>query len=199
MMADRRMHGPGPGAERSTTPTPPRMARPTIRLMVCGNADRSDDGLALAATATLLPTLPHDVLAALEVRRCMELRVEDLLDLPIGSSLVVVDAVTGVEPGQIVHLTLDELTAMARRGGPGRPMPRSSHQLPIELVLGLSELLRGRPIPGAFIGLGGRSFAFGPRLSRVVRDALPSLRAAISAELGRLTLAPTTVPPAPEH
>jgi hydrogenase maturation protease len=164
----------------------PRLAPPTTRLMVCGNADRSDDGLALAAIATLLPTLPPAILATLEVRRCSELRVEDLLDLPLGSSLVVVDAVTGVEPGAVVHLSLETLAGLARQGGTDRPTPRSSHQLPIELVLGLAELLRGRPIPGAFVGLGGRSFTYGPHLSRVVRNALPSLRDAIAAELCEL-------------
>jgi hydrogenase maturation protease len=190
-MTARRSRHPLALVDRDDVPRPPRMARPTTRLIVCGNADRSDDGLALAAIATLLPTLPPPILAMLEVRRCSELRVEDLLDLPLESSLIVVDAVTGVEPGQVVHLSLEMLAGLARRGGADRPTPRSSHQLPIELVLGLAELLRGRPIPGAFVGLGGRSFAFGPRLSRVVRDALPSLRAAIAAELDHLAVGAT--------
>ena len=56
---------------------------PIIRIVVCGNADRGDDGVALAAIATLLPTLPHSLLSKVEIRRCLELRVEDLVELAL--------------------------------------------------------------------------------------------------------------------
>ena len=51
-----------------------------VRLLVCGNADRGDDGAPLAAVATLLPSLPPHLLADLDVRRCEQLELEDLID-----------------------------------------------------------------------------------------------------------------------
>jgi hydrogenase maturation protease len=154
---------------------------PTVRIVVCGNADRGDDGVALATVATLLPSLPRGLLAKLEVRRCLELRVEDLTDLPPGVDCLILDAVAGVEPGTVVRLPLRELA--------GRPpfTPRSSHQLPIDLVVGLAGILRDVPVSGTFIGLAGHGFGYGTALSRVVRAAMPAFREAIEAELYDLT------------
>ena len=154
-----------------------------IRLVACGNADRGDDGLAWKAVRPLAERLPAEVAVAVEVRRATELRVEDLLDLVPGQSLVIVDAVSGVEPGTVVRFPLDELPLATGRGGAGRPAPRSSHQLPIEVVLGLAETLLERRIEGVFVGLGGGSFGIGEPLSEIVTEALPRLRAAVVAEL----------------
>ena len=153
---------------------------PTVRIVVCGNADRGDDGVALATVATLLPSLPPDIQTRLEVRRCLDLRVDDLIDLPPGMDCLILDAVAGVEPGQVVRLSLAELVE--------RPAfsPRSSHELPIHLVLGLAGIIRERPVSGTFIGLGGNRFGYGTPLSRVVRAAMPAFREAIEAELHRL-------------
>jgi hydrogenase maturation protease len=155
---------------------------PTVRIVVCGNADRGDDGVALATVATLLPSLPRGLLLRIEVRRCLELRVEDLVDLPPGVSCLLLDAVAGVEAGRVVQLTLEELI--------GRPAfkPRSSHQLPIELVLGLAGRLRNEPVCGTFIGLAGHGFGYGAPLSPVVRAAMPAFRKAIERELHHLAL-----------
>ncbi len=150
---------------------------PTVRIIVCGNADRGDDGAALATVATLLPALPPGLQTELEVRRCLELRVEDLVDLPSGVDCLILDAVAGPEPGQVVQLTLAELTE--------RPSftPRSSHELPIHLVVALAGVIRDQPVSGAFIGLAGHRFGYGTPLSRVVRAAMPAYREAIGAEL----------------
>ena len=155
---------------------------PTVRIIVCGNADRGDDGIALATIATLLPTLPRGLLLRLEVRRCLELRVEDLVDLPEGVSCLILDAVAGLEPGTVVRLSLSELAE--------RPpfTPRSSHQLSIDLVVGLAGVMRDRPVEGTFIGVAGRGFAFGAPLSRVARTAMPAFREAIESELYDLAL-----------
>src|SRR5512141_2851444 len=75
------------GGERMT-----QLAPPSVRLLVCGNADRGDDGAALSAIATLLPSLPSAMLERLEVRRCGHLRVDDLLEVPVNEVAVVVDA-----------------------------------------------------------------------------------------------------------
>jgi hydrogenase maturation protease len=153
---------------------------PTVRIIVCGNADRGDDGVALVTVATLLPKLPRGLLTMLEVRRSMELRVEDLVDLPADHGCLIIDAVAGVEPGDVVRMTLDELAE--------RPAftPRSSHQLPIHMVIGLAEILRADRLNGTFLGMGGHGFGYGTPLSRVVRAAIPAFADAIEAELYEL-------------
>lgn len=163
---------------------------PTVRIVVCGNADRGDDGVALATIATLLPTLPAALLQRLEVRRCLELRVEDLIDLPAGVSCLILDGVAGVEPGTVVRLTLGDLA--------GRPpfTPRSSHQLPLDLVVGLAGVLRDQPVEGTFVGLAGRGFGYGTPLSRVVRAAMPAFREAIESELYDLAVLERSLEPA---
>ena len=119
------------------------------------------------------------------------MRVEDLLDVPLDVACLILDAVAGVEPGTIVRLPLGELV--------GRPpfTPRSSHQLPIDLVLGLAGFLRDEPIGGMFLGLAGHGFGYGTPLSRVVRGAMPDFRDAIEAELYDLASHGTGLPRRP--
>ena len=159
-----------------------QLAPPSVRLLVCGNADRGDDGAALSAVATLLPSLPSALLERLEVRRCGHLRVEDLTDVPAGELAVVVDAAVGIPPGHVVTLPIRQILADA-----GSPAPRSSHELPIDQVLGLADVLRPGGLPGGtFVGIGGRRFGYGRPLSRSVRLNMAEFQAAIAAELGRL-------------
>lgn len=153
---------------------------PTVRLVVCGNADRGDDGVALAAAATLLPSLPSELAPKLEVRRCPELRTEDLIDLPDGMQVLIIDAVIGLSPGDIVRMPLGKLVAHPAF------TPRSSHQLPIDLVVGLAGVIRRHPIPGTFVGLSGHRFGYGTPLSRAARAGLPVFRDAIVEELAHL-------------
>jgi hydrogenase maturation protease len=160
-----------------------QLAPPSVRLLVCGNADRGDDGAALSAVATLLPSLPSALLERLEVRRCGHLRVEDLMDVPPGEIAVVVDAAVGIPPGHVVTLPLGQIV-----GDPTSPTPRSSHELPIEQVLGLAQAMRPGGLPeGTFVGIGGRRFGYGRPLSRSVRLNMAAFQAAIAAELGRVT------------
>lgn len=168
-----------------TTTLPP----PIVRLVICGNADRGDDGAALAAAATLLPALPPEVAAKLEVRRCQDLRTEDLIDLPDGMQALIIDAVVGPPPGDVVRLGLGDLASQPSF------TPRSSHQLPIDLVVGLAGVVRARPVPGAFIGLSGHRFGYGTPLSRAVRSAMPAFRSAIENELERMTTSPLPTEP----
>lgn len=165
---------------------------PIVRVVVCGNADRGDDGAALAAIATLLPVLPHALLAKIEIRRCPALRVEDLVEVAAGVDCIVLDAVGGVEPGEVVRLPLSNLV--------NRPdfTPRSSHELPIDLVVGLANIIREAPVSGTFVGLGGHGWDYGAPLSRVVRAALPAYRDAIESELRALTLGEPAVPSDPD-
>ena len=160
-----------------------RLAPPSVRLLVCGNADRGDDGAALCAVATLLPSLPSALLERLEVRRCGQLRVEDLTDVPAGEVTVVVDAAVGIPPGHVVSMPISGILA-----DPASPTPRSSHELPIDQVLGLAQALRPGGLPaGTFIGIGGRRFGYGRPLSRSVRLNMEHFQAAIAAELTKLT------------
>jgi Ni,Fe-hydrogenase maturation factor len=150
-----------------------QLAPPSVRLLVCGNADRGDDGAALSAVATLLPSLPAALLERLEVRRC-------------GQVAVVVDAAVGISPGRVVTMPIGAITADGIA-----PTPRSSHELPIDQVLGLAATLRPGGLPeGTFVGIGGRRFGYGRPLSRSVRLNMATFQAAIAAELARLTQVP---------
>ena len=148
----------------------------SVTVFVCGQPLRGDDGAARAAVMEL----PPQARLAARIREVGELSVEDLLTLAPGSAAIVVDAVSGVEPGRLVSFELTEL----RTHAPGLA-PRSTHQLPLDQVVGLAELL-GADVRGTFIGVGGLDFGFGRPLSEPVRHALPSLRAALAAEIERL-------------
>jgi hydrogenase maturation protease len=168
------------------------LAPPSVRLLVCGNADRGDDGAALSAVATLLPSLPSELLERLEVRRCGHLRVEDLADVPAGEVTVVIDAAVGIPPGHVVTVPIGQILA-----DPASPAPRSSHELPIDQVLSVAGVVRPGGLPdGTFVGIGGRRFGYGRPLSRSVRLNMARFQAAIAAELARLTHVPVS-PPAP--
>jgi hydrogenase maturation protease len=160
-----------------------QLAPPSVRLLVCGNAERGDDGAALSAVATLLPSLPSAMLERLEVRRCGHLRVEDLTDVPPGEVALVVDAAVGIPPGHVVTVPIGHILSDA-----SSPTPRSSHEQPIEEVLSAAQLLRPGGLPdGVFVGIGGRRFGYGRPLSRSVRLNMASFQAAIATELARLT------------
>lgn len=168
------------------------LAPPSVRLLVCGNADRGDDGAALSAVATLLPTLPAPLLERIEVRRCGQLRVEDLLDVSAGEVAIIVDAAVGVPPGHVISLSITDIAPAT-----GTPAPRSSHELPIDQVLSLAATLRAGGLPtGTFVGIGGRRFGYGRPLSRSVRLAMSSFQKAIAAELARFTRVPGGPPAA---
>jgi hydrogenase maturation protease len=163
-----------------------------VRLLVCGNADRGDDGAALSAVATLLPTLPAHLLERIEVRRCGQLRVEDLLDVSAGEVAIIVDAAVGVPPGHVISLPITDIAPTT-----GTPAPRSSHELPIDQVLSLAATLRAGGLPtGTFVGIGGRRFGYGRPLSRSVRLAMSGFQKAIAAELARYTRVPGGPPAA---
>jgi hydrogenase maturation protease len=157
------------------------MPAPIVRLLICGTADRGDDGAALTAIARLLPTLEPAVRERLEVRRCEQLDPLDIIDVAAGEACLIVDTVVGIEPGSVIAVPLETLCS---RGAAGSP--RSSHALPIEQVLGLAAAIRGSLPPGTFVGIGGKWFGFGSRHSRALTAGLAELQAIIEAELERL-------------
>ena len=158
---------------------------PDLRILVCGTADRGDDGAALAAISHVLPELPEPLRGRIEIRRCPQLDVTDLLDVGAGEAVVVVDTVVGVEPGHVVTMSLDEL---ARR--PAGVAPRSSHALSVDDALLIAEAVRGSLPTGSFVGIGGRWFGYGERFSRSVKASLPAFAAAIRTSIEELLAVP---------
>jgi len=163
-----------------TTPRP-------VRLLVCGNTERGDDGAARVAVTGLLPGLPARLLADLDVRPCESLQLEDLLELPADCACVIVDAALGVIPGMVVTIALTDVPARDARTG---PVARSSHVLPIGQIVAMAEVMRGRRIDGYLVAIGGDTFGFGPGLGQHVRAGLPAFEAAIEAALIDAATAP---------
>jgi hydrogenase maturation protease len=109
------------------------------------------------------------------------LGVDDLLSVPTGAGVVIVDAATGIRGGQIVELPLDGLIDRS-----DRLRPRSSHALGFREVIGVAEIIRGHPLPGRIIAVGGVRFGLGAGLSPSVRRAVPRMAGAVRAAVAEL-------------
>ena len=163
---------------------------PKVRILVCGNVDRADDGAAIWAVSHLLPGASSDgVLPGIDVRRCGQLDVEDLMEAAGEASLLVVDAAVGVPPGRVTTLTFDELLARTSSA-----TPRSSHSLPIDQVIGVARQLSEAPIDGLFVGIGAADLSFSHSLSRQVREGMGEFVVAIEKAL--MSLVSGTAPAA---
>jgi pimeloyl-ACP methyl ester carboxylesterase len=55
--------------------------------------------------------LPPHLLVDLDVRRCEQLEIEDLVELPGDSACVIVDAALGIAPGSVVTIPLTDVPA----------------------------------------------------------------------------------------
>jgi hydrogenase maturation protease len=157
---------------------------PAVRLLVCGNADRGDDGAALAAVAHFLPRLEDAIRHRIEIRRCSQLDPNDIIEVPPGQACIVVDTVVGVDAGTVVTIALADLAC----DGHGLT-PRSSHALSIAQVLGVAAAVRGTLPPGVLVGIGGRRFGFGGRRSRAVTLGMRAFERATEGEVRRLASA----------
>jgi hydrogenase maturation protease len=124
----------------------------------------------MAVMDRLREQLPRDV----TMRAVGMLDVDDLLSIPSGAGVVIVDAATGIDPGAIVDLALHGLI-----GRSDDVHPRSSHALTLPEVVGLAEMLRGRPLCGRIVAIGGSHFGLGSSFSRSVAAALDLLSEAI--------------------
>ncbi len=153
---------------------------PSVRILVCGSADRGDDGAALYAVAHVLPRLDDDLRQRVEVRRCEHLDPADLIEVADDEACLVLDTVVGVEPGTIVEIPLDELTTLEDAA------PRSSHALPISQVLGIAEALRGQLPRGRLVGIGGKWFGSGQTRSRALRDGMAAFEVATARAIEEL-------------
>jgi hydrogenase maturation protease len=157
------------------------LAAPTIRVLVCGSADRGDDGAALCAVAHVLPRLEPRLRQRVEVRRCEQLDAADLIDVAEGEACLVLDTVVGVAPGAVVEIPLDELTRLEDAA------PRSSHALPIAQVLGIAEAIRGQLPRGLLVGIGGKWFGFGETRSRALREGMAAFEQAVEQAIQELS------------
>jgi hydrogenase maturation protease len=159
------------GALLARRPPPARRGPAVaVEVLVCGSPDRGDDGAPMAVMGRVRGQLPPDV----TMRAVGQLDVDDLLSVPFGAGVVIVDAATGIDPGGIVDLALTGL--IGRSDG---VHPRSSHALTLPEVVGLAEMLRGRPLNGRIVAIGGVHFGLGSSLSRPVNAALDQLSEAI--------------------
>ena len=153
---------------------------PTLRVLVCGSADRGDDGAALCAVAHVLPRLDPMLRQRVEVRRCQQLDATDIIDVADGEACLVLDTVVGVAPGAIVEIPLDELSRLQDAA------PRSSHALPITQVLGIAEAIRGALPRGRHGGKGGKWFGFGATRARALRDGMAAFEQATALAIEEL-------------
>ena len=147
-----------------------------VDVLVCGSPDRGDDGAPIAAAALLRDRLPFDV----RLRIVGQLDVDDLLRVPAGASVVIIDAAKGIRPGRIIELPLHGL--LARQD---RLRARSSHALAIPEVIGVADLIRGHPLRGRIVVIGGAEFGLGAPLSARVAEAVPALVAAVLVAINR--------------
>ena len=160
-------------------------ARTPVRLLVCGNSDRADDGAAIRAVGSLVAGNRYRLGRDLAVERCGQLEVQLLLFVPTGQAVIIVDAAVGVRPGRVVTASLEELM-----DHPRGPAPHSSHSLPINQLLGVANVLSDKPLRGLFVGIGGADFGFGEHLSSAVSRGLPRFVAAIDGAVEVLLGAP---------
>jgi len=156
--------------------------RPPIRLLVCGNVDRGDDGAAIWAASHLLPGSAPEDLPGIDVERCPQLDIEHLLDGGRGAQMLIVDTAIGIAAGRVVTLTFDELLARARKA-----TPHSSHAMPIDQAIGVARELSETPVDGIFVGIGAADLGLGRSLSRPVREGMGEFVVAIQKALMRLS------------
>jgi hydrogenase maturation protease len=158
-----------------------------VVVLACGDPLRGDDAAGPAAVRRLPPHLPRTT-----VHLVGALGVDDLVALPPGTGVVIVDAVVGPPVGEVVDLTVAEL--VAESGHRRSPAAASSHQLSLADVVALAQVLRASPLEGRFVGLAIESVAIGTGLSTRVGAALPAFVAAIERAIRDLAGDPGTVP-----
>ena len=162
---------------------------PPVRLLVCGNADRRDDGAALWAASHLLPGPSAEELPGVTVCRCGQLDIDLLVDGGGVAPTIIIDTAVGVPPGRVVTLTFDELLSQTRGIA-----PHSSHALPIDQVIGIAREISNGVVDGLFVGIGAADVGFGSSLSRPVREGMGTFVVAIHKALMRVSSERVVVP-----
>lgn len=147
----------------------------TRHLLICGEPMRGDDGAAFAALERLSETLAPDV----EVRQTRAPAPDDFIAVGPSDWCVVVDAVRGISPGEVITAGLDAILDGTAQG------PVSTHTLPLRDSLRIASAVAGCPPAGLFVGIGGSDFTLGQSLSETVVAALDDLVDAVAAALER--------------
>ena len=148
-----------------------------VEVLACGAPDRGDDGAAVIAVGRLADALPPDV----RTRIVGQLDIDDLLAVPKGAGVVVADTALGVDPGWIVEIPFSGLAG--REAG---IRPRSSHALSIPETIAVASIIRGHPLPGMVVAIGGIDFGLGEALSWPVASAMDAFVLAIADAIGRV-------------
>jgi hypothetical protein len=148
-----------------------------VQVLACGIRDQGDDGASIAALAALEPELPSDV----TVRLVGQLDIDDLLAVPAGAGAVVVDTATGIDPGWVV-----EIPFIGFAGRESGIRARSSDALSRPETVGLASMIRGRPLTGVLVAIGGASFGPGDAISWPVASGLCTFRLAIVDAIDRV-------------
>ncbi len=142
-----------------------------VVVFACGDPLRGDDSVAPLACKSL----PPETLARADVKLVGALEAEYLRDLAPGVRAVIVDAVIGPPPGEIVEMTLAEMSGRA-----SKVVTTSTHQLPLDQVVALAQLLRDQPVVGCFVGVGIEAVAIGEEPTASVEESIPALRDAVA-------------------
>jgi hydrogenase maturation protease len=148
-----------------------------VDVLACGAADRGDDAAAIIAVGRLADMLPADV----RTRIVGQLDIDDLLAIAPGAGAVVVDTAVGLDPGWIVEIPFSGLAGRA-----AGIRPRSSHALSIPETVGLASIIRGRPLQGTVVAIGGIDFGIGEAMSWPVASAIDAFVLAIADAVGRV-------------
>lgn len=145
----------------------------TSRVVVfaCGDPLRGDDSVAPLACKSL----PPETLARADVKLVGALEAEYLRDLPAGVRAIIVDAVVGPPPGEIVEMDLVEMSGRAQK-----VVTTSTHQLPLDQVVAIAQLLRDEPVVGRFVGVGIEAVEIGAEPTASVEASVPALRDAVA-------------------
>jgi hydrogenase maturation protease len=145
----------GPDSDQWLEVTAP-VPTTNVEILACGGPDRGDDAAAVIAVARHADSLPDDVRS----RIVGQLDIDDLLAVPTGAGAIVVDTAVGVDPGWIVEIPFSGLV-----GRDSGIRPRSSHALSIPETIGVASIIRGRPLQGMVVAIGGVGFGLGEALS----------------------------------
>jgi len=151
---------------------------PGVVVFACGDPLRGDDSVGPIAVMGL----SAELIEGAEVRIVGALEAEYLIDLAAGVRAVIVDAVVGPPPGDIVEMDLAEMTGRAQE-----VMTTSTHQLPLDEVVAIAQLLRDEPVVGRFVGVGIEAVAIGEEPTASVEGAIPALRDAVAAAVEALS------------
>jgi hydrogenase maturation protease len=134
------------------------------RILACGTLDGGDDAAGLLAARALPAGL------RVEVSAVGQLSAEHFTDDPPGRVRIVVDAVHGLPPGELLELPLAQLPALAPR-----LRPASSHAIGPAGAVALAAALGQIHAGDRFVGIGGECYGLGTDPSARVRAALPAL------------------------